>query len=307
AHDNAPVLARLNLVFDWAESLSTDAKAKEASRESAIRLLGRRDTKQDEDLKTLGGLLDPAVSLRLQKAALAGLRRNRTAKVPELVISHWPTMSPSLRQASMELLLSREEWTKQLLAEMQKGSLNKNQLPLANRQLLLKSGNKEIQELAQAIWKSDSSDRAGVIKKYRAALALTGDRLKGRAIWSKNCVVCHNFHGEGATVGPSLTPLTDKTPEDFLVAILDPNDAVEPRFTAYNIETKDGRSITGIMKTETGTTMTVALAGGNTETILRSDVQEIRASGRSLMPEGLEQSMTPQDLADLIAYLKSAN
>jgi len=304
-HGKAPLIERLNLVFDWARKLSADTKASEASREPAIRLLGRQTGKEEADLKILGGLLEPSVSLRLQKAALAVLRRNRTAKVPELVMAHWTTMSPTLRQASLEMLLSREEWTKQLLAAMQSGSVNKNQLPLANRQLLLKSANKEIQQQAQAIWKSDSSDRAAVIKKYRAALSLTGDPSQGHAIWAKNCIVCHNFRGEGATVGPSLTPLTDKTPEDFLIAILDPNDAIEPRFTAYNIDTKDGRSITGIMKSETATTMTVALAGGNMETILRSDVEEIRASGRSLMPEGLEQGMTPQDLANLISYLKS--
>ena len=306
AREKAALNSRLNLVFDWAEKLSTDAKASERLRESAIHLLGRRTGKEDTDLKIIGDLLEPSVSLRLQKAALAVLKRNRTAQVPTLVMSHWNTMSPTLRQAGLELLLSRDEWTKQLLTAMQSGTVNRNQLPLANRQLLLKSANKDIQQQAQAIWKTDSSDRAAVIKKYRVALTLAGDPLKGRAMWAKNCVVCHYFRGEGATVGPNLAALTDKTPEDFLVAILDPNDAVEPRFTAYNIETKDGRSITGVMKTETATTMTVALAGGNTETILRSDVEEIRASGRSLMPEGLEQNMSQQDLANLIAYLNSA-
>src|SRR5439155_12581190 len=135
-----------------------------------------------------------------------------------------------------------------------------------NRQLLLKSSNKEVQQQAQAIWKTDSSDRAAVIKKYRVALTLLGDPFKGRAMWAKNCVVCHYFRGEGASVGPNLVALTDITSEDFLVAILDPNDAVEPRFTAYIIETKDGRSLTGIVKSETATTMSVALAGGTMET-----------------------------------------
>jgi putative heme-binding domain-containing protein len=137
-------------------------------------------------------------------------------------------------------------------------------------------------------------------------LSLPGDPLKGRAIWAKNCVVCHYFRGEGAGVGPNLGALTDKTPEDFLVAILDPNDAVEPRFTAYNIETKDGRSLTGIVSAENATTLTLMQAGGTHETILRSDISEIHASGLSLMPEGLDQNMSPQDLANLIAYLNSA-
>jgi putative heme-binding domain-containing protein len=223
------------------------------------------------------------------------------------LLARWNLLPPSLRQGTIEVLLSREDWTKQLLAAMETGVVGRNQLPLANRQLLLKSSNKEIRTLAETIWKSDSSaDRAAVVKRYRSALSLPGDPFRGRAIWAKNCVVCHYFRGEGAGVGPNLGALTDKTPEDFLVAILDPNDAVEPRFAAYNIETKDERSLTGIVSAETATTVTLVQAGGTHESILRSDISEIRASGRSLMPEGLEQNMTPQDLANLIAYLNSA-
>src|SRR5213075_2846587 len=93
--------------------------------------------------------------------------------------------------------------------------------------------------------------------------------------------------------------------QDFLVAILDPNAAVEPRFVAYNIETKDGRSLAGVVNAETATTLTLVQSGGTSEKILRGDISQIRASGLSLMPEGLEQNMTPQDLADLISYLNS--
>src|SRR5207249_3156291 len=146
-------------------------------------------------------------------------------------------------------------------------------------------------------------NRAGVIAKYQSALSLPGDPFKGRAIWANNCVVCHYFRGQGNNVGPNLGALTDKTPADFLTAILDPNAAVEPRFVAYNIETKDGRSLSGVVSAETATTLTLVQGGGTAEKILRSDVAEIRASGLSLMPEGLEQTLVPQDLADLIAYL----
>ena len=90
------------------------------------------------------------------------------------------------------------------------------------------------------------------------------------------------------------------------MAILDPNAAIEPRFINYQIETKDGRSLSGVVKAESSTSLTLAQGGGLEEKILRSDIAEIRASNLSLMPEGLEQGMTPQDLADLIAYLKQS-
>ena len=149
---------------------------------------------------------------------------------------------------------------------------------LAHRQHLLKSQNKEILQAAEKIWPSNpSSNRAEVIAKFRPALSLPGDPFKGRSVWTKNCVICHYFRGQGNGVGPNLGALTDKTPADFLTAILDPNAAVEPRFVAYNIETKDGRSLTGVVNAESATTLTLVQGGGTTEKILRSDIVEIES------------------------------
>src|SRR5213078_2242679 len=94
------------------------------------------------------------------------------------------------------------------------------------------------------------------------------------------------------------------SPQDFLVAILDPNAAIEPRFLNYQVETSDGRSLSGVVTAETATSLTLVQGGGLEEKILRSDIAEIKASNLSMMPEGLEQNLTPQGLADLIAYLK---
>jgi putative membrane-bound dehydrogenase-like protein len=307
AQNENGAIDRCNLVFAWANKLATDSAASESLREPAIRLLGRRPNQLSADLNRLAELLDSNVPASLQKTALAMLKRHRDAQVADLLLARWNRVPPSLRQGTIEVLLSRDDWIKKLLVAMESHSVQRSQIPLANRQLLLKSSNKDIQQLAEALWKSDSSsDRAAVVNKYRPALSLPGDPLKGRAIWAKNCVVCHYFRGEGAGVGPNLGALTDKTPEDFLVAILNPNDVVEPRYTAYNIETKDGRSLTGIVSAETATTLTLVQSGGTHENILRGDIEEIRALGLSLMPEGLEQNMTPQDLANLIAYLNSA-
>ena len=306
AHERPELIKRYNLVFDWAGKLAVDAKANESLRDPAIRLLGRRPEHESADLETLAGLLDSSVPGGLQNTALAMLKRHRRPEVADLLLSRWNHLPPSLRQGTIEVLFSRDDWTKKLLAAMESGSVPRNQIPLANRQILLKSSNKDILASAKKIWSDSSTDRAAVVKNYRVALTLPGDPLKGRSIWAKNCVVCHYFRGEGAGVGPNLGALTDKTPEDFLVAILDPNDAVEPRFTAYNIETKDGRSLTGIVSAENATTLTLMQAGGTHETILRSDIEQIHASGLSLMPEGLDQNMSPQDLANLIAYLNSA-
>jgi putative membrane-bound dehydrogenase-like protein len=296
----------INLILDWAAKLAVDASAKESTREAAIRLLGRRPERQVQDLDLLARLLDPAVPNALQKTALDALKRNHSSEIAKLLIDGWKRLPFSIRPAVIEVLLSREAWTRQLLEFVENGGIGRNELSLANRQVLLKSRDKEIAQAAQRIWPANSGSRAEVVAKYQSALTLPGDPFKGRAVWAKNCVVCHYFRGQGNGVGPNLGALTDKTPADFLTAILDPNAAVEPRFVAYNIQTRDDRSLSGVVSAETATTLTLVQAGGTHETILRSDVAEIHASGLSLMPEGLEQTMTPQDLANLISYLNSA-
>jgi len=122
--------------------------------------------------------------------------------------------------------------------------------------------------------------------------------------FEKNCSTCHFVARAGIQCGTKPCSTGDKPAGDLLLAILDPNAVVEPRFVSYNIETKDGRSLSGIVSAETATTLTLSQAGGITENMLSHDIAEIRASGLSLMPEGFEQAMTPQDLADLIAYLE---
>ncbi|MDB6124344.1 MAG: putative rane-bound dehydrogenase [Pedosphaera sp.] len=301
------VVERIKPMFEAARKLAADKSAKESSREIAIRLLGHGAEHQDEDLQLLGELLKPANTLHLQKAALETLKYNRSDKVPGLLLADWKQLSPALRAPILEILLSREEFIKDLLNAVQAGSIQPNEISAANRQRLVKHSNPAIQKQAAAVLNvGANSSRAEVLAKYQSATTLSGDPSKGKPLFSKNCMTCHALKGQGFAVGPNLAVLADKPPGDFILAILDPNAVVEPRFVSYNIETKDERSLSGIVSAETATTLTLVLAGGLQEKILRSDVTEIKATGLSLMPEGFEQAMNPQDMADLIAYLKTS-
>jgi putative heme-binding domain-containing protein len=148
--------------------------------------------------------------------------------------------------------------------------------------------------------------RVEILAQYEGAASLAGTPERGAALFDKNCAQCHAFRGSGHAVGPNLVEFAGKSAQDFLVAILDPNSAINPGYLAYNLETKDDRSLSGVVKGETGSSLTLVQGGGMEETILRNDIAEIRASQLSLMPEGLEQAMTPQDIADLIAWLKKS-
>jgi putative heme-binding domain-containing protein len=295
----------LEPVFASARKVAVDSVSNDQLREPAIRLLGRDPAHQADDLALLARLLNQTLSPRCQKALFDTFRRSHSADVPSLLLDGWSKLSPAQRQSCLEVLLAREEWIPSLLNAIEAGSVGANEVSPAHRQRLLRHTDKSISQRAQQLWQ-DRGSRAEVLAKFKNATTLDGDASKGSAIFGNLCATCHFLRGLGHKVGPDLAALADKTPGDFLTAILDPNAVVEPRFIAYNIETSDGRSLAGVVSAETATTLTLVQAGGTEEKILRGDIEQIRASGVSLMPEGLEQNLSPQDLADLIAHLKTS-
>jgi putative heme-binding domain-containing protein len=128
----------------------------------------------------------------------------------------------------------------------------------------------------------------------------------GGDIFAQRCLACHRLDTAGHDVGPNLAPLRDKPADYWLKNIVDPNAVVEPATAASLFELNDGRVLVGIVKAETATSFTIAAPGGGKETILRADVKSKKQTPSSLMPEGLEAGLTPQDLADLIAFLRAA-
>jgi putative heme-binding domain-containing protein len=305
--NNAGLSSQLQPLFEAARELASDPKAAEQTREPAIRLLGRSPQDSSRDNQILTELVDEPVSATLKKAIFNALKRRRDSGLASRLLSGWARRSPANRQGCIEVLLSREEWTIPLLNALGQNQIASTELSPADRQRLLHHQNQEIQGLAKSVWpESKQNSRAAVLAKYQMVGTLSGDATHGSALFAQTCATCHFLRGQGHPVGPNLAALADKSVSDFLTAILDPNAAVEPRFVAYNIETKDARSLNGVVSAETATTLQLVQPGGLQESILRSDIAEIRASGLSLMPEGLEQNFSSQDFADLIAFLKTS-
>jgi len=107
----------------------------------------------------------------------------------------------------------------------------------------------------------------------------------------------------GKDVGPNLASIRQWNPEQALINILDPNREVAPNFVGYTVETKDGRTLDGIITDESVASVTLKRAEGVTETVFRRDIVTITGSGLSLMPEGLESAITVEQMADLLAFL----
>ena len=124
-------------------------------------------------------------------------------------------------------------------------------------------------------------------------------------MFQKHCSVCHRVQDLGHVVGPDIVGYSGKPVQSLLIAMLDPNQAVDPRYQAYVVVLNSGRSVTGLIAEETASGLTLLAPEGKRESALRSEVDEIRSTGKSLMPEGFEQNATTDDVNDLWAFFKT--
>ena len=153
--------------------------------------------------------------------------------------------------------------------------------------------------------KPSTADRARVLAAFAPAATLPGDAMRGRDFFLQQCAICHRLKDDGKEVGPDLAMVSDKPADWLLTAIFDPNAAVEPRYQARILRTKSGAELLGIISGETANNVTIRLPGGSELPVLREDIAVDRPAGRSMMPEGIETTLKPQDVADLLAWMRA--
>ena len=149
----------------------------------------------------------------------------------------------------------------------------------------------------------DAASRAAVVEAYRSALLLAGDPRRGAVHVAARCLGCHYLQGRGQRVGPDLAGATSRSSETLLTDILEPSRQVAPDYSTYEVTPISGEPVVALISGESATRITLRAAGAQDTSFARSEIREIRATGRSLMPDGLEQGLTPQDLADVMAFL----
>jgi putative membrane-bound dehydrogenase-like protein len=290
-------------VWSAARRVVADEKETAAGRSGAIRLVayGARQNTKDRDL--LVRLLRPRVAIELQQAVIAALATTADPKLADVLLVDWNKYSPSIKTAIFDAMLSRTVWSSSLLSSLEDGCVPPAEIDLARRQALITRRGNPLRARAEAIFAHQSQPRQNVVDAYRSALTTRGEKAAGAAIFKQLCTSCHRLNNDGVDVGPDFNSMTDRSPEALLIAILDPNRAFEAKFANFSVATSDGRVLTGMVAHESATAVTLRGQDGKEEIILRSQIDEMTASGQSLMPEGFEKKLQPRDLADLIAFL----
>ena len=295
----------LKAVFTRAKAMAADEKAAEAPRVQAIQLLGL--TGFGESGTLLFALLGNHEPQEIQLAALSTLGRFPAPEVGNDLAKRWDSLTPRLRTEALGVLLARADRVTALLGAIESGAIRATVLTTSQEKFLRNHRDPKVREMAARVLSSKpASTRQQVIDALMPAANLKGDPAHGKKIYEERCISCHRLGGEGFALGPDLVTVKNTGREKLLVNILDPNREVRPEYVSYVVETKDDESLIGLIAAETGTTVTLRQAFGKQDVVSRQNIKKMQSQGQSLMPEGLEAGLGPQDLADLLDWIETA-
>jgi putative membrane-bound dehydrogenase-like protein len=297
-------MQRLHCLTADALSIARDASRPEISRRAAIGLLGQTDMATSGD--TLLALVDPLQSPVLAAAAVDALVPMRDDNVPAALLNteRFDAYPPALRDRVLTGLLAQSHHVGGVLAELESGRLPPTTIDAFHRRQLTDHPDDHVRNRARKLFEAVVGDRAKVYDRLKDAVDLGADPARGRAVFRRVCANCHRLDREGYAVGPDLFGIRNQPKAVILLHILVPDQEITEGFAAYTVATKDGRILQGLVAGETPTSVTLRMQQGKEESILRSEIDVLAASKTSLMPQGIENDVNRQELADLLAYLK---
>jgi uncharacterized protein len=265
------------------------------------------DAGRPESADAVEQMIGPQSSPELSKNLIETLGRSKAAGLAQRYLRLNESASPDLRDAIVRVMLSRPELTRALLKAIEAGEMQMSDLSTEQRNSLTSNPAIEIRRLARDLLSKGGivmeNDRTKLVDAKMPLTKQTGDPDQGKAVFTKNCATCHVFKGEGNLVGPNLNGMSVHPKAELLTHILDPNRSVEANYRLYSVLTSDGVVISGLLSGESLTTLEMVDSQGKRHTILREDIDQLKPSTNSAMPEGFEQSIDDAGLVNLLEYL----
>jgi putative membrane-bound dehydrogenase-like protein len=238
---------------------------------------------------------------------LEALSASTTEGIGGALVDKLDSLTPEVKRAALRSLLSRPATSLALLAGFESGKVSLTDLSLDQKQALANHPDRTVRELAKKLLAMGGGlpnpDREKVVKELMPLTEQVGDPALGKVIFTKNCSKCHMHSGEGQKIGPDLTGMAVHPKRELLVHILDPSRSVEGNFRTYTVVTIEGQVLTGMLASETRTSIELIDTEAKRHPIQRSDIEELKGSTKSLMPEGFEKQVTPTDIANLLEFL----
>jgi putative heme-binding domain-containing protein len=251
-------------------------------------------------------LVDSEGPAPLQAAAVRALGTQRDPRVATALLAseRFTRYTPAMRDEVLSALFSQTAHIPGVLDAVADGRVPVGAVAALRRNQLAQNPDLAIRRRAEALFGAVTGDRAKVYDAYKDVVGLKSDPSNGRIVFRRECAQCHRLDQDGVAVGPDLFGVRNQPKEAILLHVLAPDYEITPGFTAYSVATRDGRVLTGLIASETDSSIVLRQPLGKEDVILRNDIDELAASKQSLMPQGVEKTISRQEFADLLSYLK---
>ncbi len=261
-------------------------------------------------------LIDVTLNADTRLAAIEELAAEDDIDIAPALLAALTSATPRLHETILAAVLSRRDHLPALLDALEQKTLPPTALSAVQRTLLLEDKDETIRARAAKLLTVPTSAALELFPAYAAALTQRRDATRGEQVFREVCGKCHQAHGRGTTipVGPDLSSEFQRAEETIIRDILAPSEVISPGYMTYTIATKSGQVFSGLLESESPTSITLKQppqvgtqsqpAEGKRQVVLRNELDEMRVSGVSLMPEDLVKLLKPQDVADVIAWLR---
>jgi putative membrane-bound dehydrogenase-like protein len=288
----------------------TSEEGDELERAGIASLIGTRVFTPDEAIELVQRLLDDD-SATVKQTALRQASAVEGESLAGMLLDNWDSFNYREQSLASAALLQRSAWTDALLARLEDSSLSPRQLDPSSLQRLRLHEDPRIRKRAESVL-GRPTERAPLVAEYRQALANwrshaqldNSAQTDGQQLFREHCAICHQPQDGRSALGPAIENLQHWNDDQWLTAILDPNQAVEPKFQQTIVMTESGRVEAGILLAESSQSLKLARADGQVVEIKKSEVVEAKPQSTSLMPEGFEAKLTAAQIGLIIHYLK---
>jgi putative membrane-bound dehydrogenase-like protein len=284
-----------------------DSALDENARLAAVKQLMEIRRDDPASIKGVIELIDAKTPSTLAAGLINALGTSEADALGEQLSAKMNQFTPTVRTAALATLLRRPNWTKAVLASVEKGKTSWDDFALDQKQALASHPDSSIASLAKKMLARGgglpNADRVKVVESFASMISQKANATNGKAVYKKHCSVCHKHSGEGGDVGPDLTGMAVHPKEELLVHLLDPSRSVEGNFRAFTVAMEDGRVLNGLLASETKTSIELVDAQAKKHTLLREEIEKLIASNKSLMPDGFEKQCTQQELLDLLEFM----
>ena len=310
-HPHSPALislaTRVGLTeaMNKAVSLMNDPKTSAADKRELTQLLAER--RSEIALRLLLQQFRTEKSSARRIEIMTALQRFESDQIGQSLISRWETMNTREQETAQNILSSRANWSMALLQTIDQGKLPREAIKPASVLAMENHGGKALTALVRKHWgqlrQSNEARQKRIAKVAKLVAENKGNAQGGAAVYQALCSACHRYRGKGGNIGPNLDAYQLNNPDFIIPAVVDPNLGIREEFAGFNVITKDNQRLTGFIAQNAPRFIVLRDLAQNSITLPRTEIKDLKAMPVSLMPEGITDGLTDQEVSDLFAYL----